>query len=229
MSEPSVSSSRALHWLAQMRRHPSALLLVVQLVEIVAYPLLERTSGAQLVLGAFGVVVLLLALRLIRFTVGRVELGIVLALIWATLGALWVIFDLDALQSWQAGVSAVFYFYAAWCLIAYMLADRRATSDELFAASATFTLLAWAFTHLLVLCQALQPGAFSVAGTLDPRSWSELMYLSFALLSSTGIGDILPVTALARAVAALEMFTGVMYLALVVSRLVGLAARPPSA
>jgi hypothetical protein len=49
------------------------------------------------------------------------------------------------------------------------------------------------------------------------------MFLSFALLSSTGIGDVLPLTAAARAVADIEMFTGVMYLALVVSRLIGLA------
>lgn len=228
MNEPAAPPSRPLHWLARMRRHPSALLLLVQLVEIVAYPLLERTGVAQLMLGVFGVVVLLLALRLIRFTAGRVEFGIVLAVIWVVLGALWAGFGLDALQPWQAGVSAVFYFYATWCLIAYMLADRRATSDELFAASATFTLLAWGFTHVLVLCQILQPGAFSAAGALEPRSWSELMFLSFALLSSTGIGDILPMTALARAVAALEMFAGVMYLALVVSRLVGLAVRQRS-
>ena len=48
------------------------------------------------------------------------------------------------------------------------------------------------------------------------------MYLSFVLLSSTGIGDIMPLTPHARALAALEMFTGVMYFALIVSRLVGL-------
>lgn len=48
------------------------------------------------------------------------------------------------------------------------------------------------------------------------------MYLSFALLSSTGIGDVIPLTAPARAVAAIEMFVGVMYLAAVVSRLIGL-------
>jgi hypothetical protein len=104
-----------------------------------------------------------------------------------------------------------------------MLADRRATTDELFAAGAAFTLLVWAFTYVLLLCQAVQPGAFSAATATQPRSWSELMFLSFALLSSTGIGDVLPLTAAARAVADIEMFTGVMYLALVVSRLIGLA------
>jgi hypothetical protein len=55
-----------------------------------------------------------------------------------------------------------------------------------------------------------------------PRSWTELLFLSFALMSSTGIGDVIPITVQARAVASLEMFVGVMYIALVVSRLIGL-------
>jgi hypothetical protein len=71
--------------------------------------------------------------------------------------------------------------------------------------------------------QALQPGCFAAAvNSASPRTWTELMYMSFALLSSTGIGDVIPITPHARAVAAVEMFVGVMYLAAVVSRLIGL-------
>jgi hypothetical protein len=73
------------------------------------------------------------------------------------------------------------------------------------------------------MTQALQPDAFS--GALrpgSPRSWTELMHLSFALLSSTGMGDVLPMSGPARGIAAIEMFAGVMYLAAVVSRLVGM-------
>ena len=40
----------------------------------------------------------------------------------------------------------------------------------------------------------------------------ELMHLSFALLSSTGMGDVLPMSGPARGIAAVEMFAGVMYL-----------------
>jgi len=127
----------------------------------------------------------------------------------------------------SSALESVFYFYAAGSLIAYMMADRKASLDELFAAGATFTLLAWGFTHLFVLVQELQPGCFLAA--VDPqaaRTWTELMYLSFALLSSTGIGDVIPVTVHARAAASVAMFVGVMYLALVVSRLIGMTLQP---
>jgi hypothetical protein len=121
----------------------------------------------------------------------------------------------------------VFYFYAAGSLIAYMLEDRRVTTDELYAAGATFTLLAWGFTHLYLLVQALAPGSYAAAVHSElPRTWTELNYLSFALLSSTGIGDVIPLTVHARSLASIEMFVGLIYLAAVVARLIGLTMQP---
>ena len=42
------------------------------------------------------------------------------------------------------------------------------------------------------------------------------------MLSSVGLSDILPLRGMARALVILESFAGVMYIALVVSRLIGL-------
>lgn len=70
-----------------------------------------------------------------------------------------------------------------------MMGDMHATTGELFAAAATFTLLAWGFAYSFVVLQAVQPGSFAAAVNAEqPRSWTELMFLSFALLSSTGKG-----------------------------------------
>jgi hypothetical protein len=104
--------------------------------------------------------------------------------------------------------------------------DYRTTTDELYAAAATFTLFVWAFTHLFVLAQALQPGAFSTDPAAVPKTWSELNHLSFALLSSTGMGNVVAVSAHARALASVEMMTGLMYLATVVARLIGFTMQP---
>jgi len=89
---------------------------------------------------------------------------------------------------------------------------------------ATFTLLAWAFAYVYVVCQALQPGSFaSAAGSGNPRTWMELLFLSFTILSGVGLGDIVPLMPMARALVMIEEFSGVMYLALVVSRLIALS------
>jgi hypothetical protein len=94
-----------------------------------------------------------------------------------------------------------------------------------FCAGATFTLLAWAFAYVYVVCQALLPGSFGgTPGAPMIRSWMELLYLSVAVLSSVGLSDIMPAQPMARTVVMLESFRGVMYIALVVSRLIGLTA-----
>jgi len=49
------------------------------------------------------------------------------------------------------------------------------------------------------------------------------MSLSFANLSATGLSDIVPVSAPARVLAMLEQFSGIIYLAMVVSRLIGMS------
>lgn len=216
-----------LRMIATTRRHPCAVLLGIQLLGILAYPFAESTPAGQMALAALGVVVLLVTVRMVRRTPGLTWVSIGLAIPIMVLLALQGAADMPQLLPWSSALEAVFYFYATGSLIAYMLADRKATLDELFAVGATFTLLAWAFTHLFVLTQALQPGCFLAAvNPQAPRSWSELMYLSFALLSSTGIGDVIPVTVHARALASVAMFVGVMYLAMVVSRLIGLTLQP---
>jgi hypothetical protein len=212
------------HLLHLTRRHPSAILLVVQLMGLVLYPFLETTRGGPIALGAFGIVVLIITTRMVRRTPGLTWISVCIALPAIVMLALQALRDDMAwLLPWSAGLEAVFYFYAAISLIAYMMKDWHATTDELFAAGATFTLLVWGFTYSFVVLQVLQPGSFTAAVNPEqPRSWTELMFLSFALLSSTGIGDVIPVKPPARALASIEMFTGVMYLAAVVSRLIGL-------
>lgn len=212
-----------LRWLVRIIRHPSAILLFVQLAGLLLYPFIEQTRPARALLGAFGVLVLGLAIWMVRRTPGQAWISFGIAVPAIAFNVIDMTMDVPQLRPWWAALEALFYFYAAGCLIAYMLADRRATRDELFAAGATFTLLAWAFTFVYVLCQTLQPGCFSAAvNPHEPRTWTEMMFLSFALLSSTGIGDVIPITVQTRAVASLEMFVGVMYLTLVVSRLIGL-------
>jgi hypothetical protein len=215
--------------LEQVRRHPSALLLIVQLLGIVLYPFVETTRAGAPTLAVFGMLVLYVTIRMVRRTPWLTWISVGLAIPTTLLLVLQAMADRPQLIVWSSALEAMFYFYATGSLIAYMLADRYATLDELFAVGATFTLLAWAFTHLFVVVQALQPGSFQAAvNPQQARSWSELMYLSFALLSSTGIGDVIPVTVHARAVASLAMFAGVMYLAMVVSRLIGLTLQPRS-
>ena len=209
--------------LGYLRRTPSLGLLLVQLLGILLYPWMETAPRGRAVFGAFGLLVLGVALRVVRRTPWLTWLALMLAVVVVALTAVNTIAPNPALPVAIAVVESVFYFYAAGSLIAYMLQDWVATTDELFAAGATFTLLAWAFAYAFAACDALLPGSFSAPiNPTGPRTWMELLFLSVAVLSSVGLSDILPVTGMARALVILESFAGVMYMALVVSRLIGL-------
>lgn len=163
----------------RIRRYPSAVLLAAQLLALVLYPFIENTDVGRIGFGIFGIVVLGVTTRMVQRTPFVTWIGVGIALPAIVLLALQMVFDWPQLLIGSSALESLFYFYAAGSLIAYMLADRRATPDE-------------------------------------------LMFLSFALLSSTGIGDIIPIRAPARGLASIEMFVGVMYLASVVTRLIGL-------
>jgi hypothetical protein len=208
--------------LGYLRRTPSAGLLLVQLVGVLLYPWMEASPRGRAVFGAFGVLVLGVALRVVRRSPWLTWLALMLGVAVVVLFGVHAIAPHPALPVAIAVVESVFYFYATGSLIAYMLQDWVATTDELFAAGATFTLLAWAFAYAYAACDLIVPGSFSAPiDPTGPRTWMELLFLSVAVLSSVGLSDILPVTGMARALVILESFAGVMYMALVVSRLIG--------
>jgi hypothetical protein len=119
--------------------------------------------------------------------------------------------------------------WIAWVLVApafvlsLLSADYRVTIDELFAAGATFTLIAWGFAYMYLICQIWFPESFTgMTHPGQPRTFLELLFLSFTTLSATGLGDILPIGSAARVLVMLEQFAGIAYLAVVVSRLIGM-------
>jgi hypothetical protein len=205
------------------RREPSAVLLAAQLAAVLLYPLFEGGSAGRALLSVFGIAILGLVLLAVRSTPGLTRVVTLLAIPATVLLVIQAVSGSDTLLPYSSALEAVIYFYAAGSLIAYMIADHEVTRDELFAVGATFTLVAWAFAYSYTVLQAIEPGSFTAA--VDPaadRSWMELLFLSFTTLSSTGLSDVVPIKAFARSVVMLEQLAGVAYIAMVVSRLVGL-------
>ncbi|MDT4913914.1 MAG: hypothetical protein QOC66_3042 [Pseudonocardiales bacterium] len=210
-------------WLATVRKHPSAILFAVQIIGVVVYPAMNSSGIGRAAFNAFGVLVVLLALWSVRYSPGLTWVGVLLALPATGLLVVQAAVDEPSLTAWSSAFEAGLYFYAAGCMLAYMLADHEITPDELWAVGATFTLVAWGFAHVFVVCQAIQPVSFIAAvHPSDDRSWIELLFLSFTTLSSTGLSDVVPIRATARALVMLEQLAGLAYVVMFVSRVVGL-------
>ena len=204
------------------RRHPSAFLLAAQLLSLLVYPLIDDGTGGRVLFGAVALVVVPLAVWVVNRSSFVNTIAWLLAIPAMLLTVLAVVFENDALLPFSALLEAALYFYAAASLISYMLHDHKVTADELFAAAATFTLLAWGFAYAYFVCQAWYPGSLTGFEPERQRTWMELLFYSFTNLSATGLGDVLPVSAPARVLTMLEQFAGVGYLATVVSRLIGM-------
>ena len=204
-------------------RQPSAVLFMAQLLAILIYPFLEDSDAGQAIFSAIGIALLGLVLLSVRVSPVWTWFGIVLAVPATVLLVIQAVSGNDALLPYSSALEAVLYIYAAVALISYMLADHVITRDEIWAIGATFTLLAWAFAYVYIVVQAVEPGSFTAA--VDPehqRSWIELLFLSFTTLTSTGLSDVIPIRPFARSAVMIEQCLGLAYIAMLVSRVIGL-------
>jgi hypothetical protein len=213
------------------RREPSAVLLAAQLMAVLLYPFMESSDAGRALFSLFGIGILGLVLLAVRSSPAHTWVAVLLGLPASILLLIQAVTGSDTLLPYSSAFEAILYFYAAGALIAYMLEDHVITRDELFAIGATFTLVAWAFAYSYTVVQAIEPDSFTAAvDPADARTWMELLFLSFTTLSSTGLSDVIPVKPFARGLVMIEQVAGIGYVAMVVSRLVGLLVfRQPDA
>jgi hypothetical protein len=211
-------------WLPRLWRQPSAVLLAVQLIGVLLYPFMDETAIGRAAISSFALIVLFLAVRAVQATPALTRIAVLLGVPIVILTILEVVDPLNTeVILWSSVLHAAFYFYTTFALLRYMFRDRFVTTDELWATGATFTVLAWAFAHTFMAVQVIWPGSFSAAIAPDAqRTWFEMLFLSFTNLTSVGLSDIVPVLPQARSWVMIEQVVGLMYVALVISRIVGL-------
>jgi len=119
----------------------------------------------------------------------------------------------------------VFLSFLIWEFLRFILRAPRVNSEVICAGMSVYLLLGllWMFAYLLVA--RAEPGAF--AFTTGPSAdvaldGANAFYFSFITLSTVGYGDIVPVSQVARMLAAMEAVTGTLYVAVLISRLVAL-------
>lgn len=202
---------------------PSAWLLLIQLLLLILSVLAYGNLSYRAATWVIGVLLLLVVAKVIRQTPVFTILGlscVVGAIFFSLLILLGV--RIKWVHITAHSFEAAAYFCAAYGLFRYMFHDRYLTKDELFAAGAVFTLLAWGFAFLYSICQLIYPSSFSSPNGQSLQAWFDLLFLSFSVQSATGLSDIMPMSPLARMLAMVQMFFGAMYLAIIVSRLIAL-------
>ncbi|HET9021312.1 MAG TPA: ion channel, partial [Ornithinibacter sp.] len=209
-------------WRATLRKQPSAFLLIVQIVVILLLPALEDSQWGRAVISLLSLAAVVTAVFTVRSTPALTWLSVTLALPAAVFEVWSLVDDRPLILVLAHGCLAVFYFYTAYALISYMFEDYWVTKDELFAVGACFTVLVFAFAYVFLAIQEVYPGSFTSFDGPGQRTLLELLYYSGAVLTSVGLSDVGPIKPEARAIGTVEQFAGVMYVAMVISRLVAL-------
>jgi hypothetical protein len=150
--------------------------------------------------------------------------AMLVALVMATTGA---IFRLKA-----PSLLDVNLFAGAWLITGITLAcvvapavfgPGRVTYHHIMGAVLLYLTVAIIFVALFTFIGTLVPKAFSGMSLEDsPALASNLVYFSFATLTTTGYGDIFPVHPIARSLCNLESIFGQLYPATLLARLVTL-------
>lgn len=156
--------------------------------------------------------------------------GIALAILTIGLQVEWLETHSRIVAATYVAVLAVFFFFTALVIFRHVLSFGPVYADRVHAALSVYILLALAWACIYAFIEIVSPGAFSlaagstgaVAGPQGSSLLGNMLHLSIATLTSTGYGDILPVAPFARSMSQLEQLIGVFYIAVLISRLIGL-------
>jgi len=116
-------------------------------------------------------------------------------------------------------------------LLRFVFRAPSVNTEVLCASISAYLMLGLMWTMAYWLVDQLTPGgAFSYNTNTGTRSMNGFtgFYFSFITLSTVGYGDITPVSRIARWLAAMEAMTGLLYVAVLISRLVSLYSTPKS-
>ena len=106
-----------------------------------------------------------------------------------------------------------------------VLRAERVTHDAIYGGLRVYLLMAIAWAAAYLLLVTIHPGAILMDAARHPNhrmDWFDCVFYSFVTLTSLGYGDIVPMTAQARSLSILEAVSGIMYVAVLIARLVGL-------
>jgi hypothetical protein len=205
-------------------RFLTAMLIFLIINVVVVYPLSVAGITGHLVFGViFGLLLVTGIAATARSTAMLVAFS-VLAVVSAIIHWLRYIDPTPTLQLSDIAASLTSSAMLTVILSVQVLREGEITGARVRGAVAIYLLLAmtWAFGYALVA--ALDPYAFQETVTVNPTEVDthRYMYFSFVTLTSLGLGDILPMSPVARLLVILESMIGQLFPVILIARLVSL-------
>ena len=196
-------------------------LFAALLTLIVAVSFVPANDHGRLILNGVNMFLLIATIA----AVGRTTLSFVIALllaapaVWFQYLGLWEDSDRDLAWSWI--FSAALYFICTVYLLRYVFQPMVMTQDKLFGAASAYLLIGVLWAYLYAIVGFFYPQSYMINGQPGKLVYADALYLSTTVLTSTGFGDVTPLTHQARGICMIEQITGALFVAILIARLSG--------
>ena len=126
----------------------------------------------------------------------------------------------DSMPYITFSLNSVFFVVITIALIAHVAGASDVRTSTLLCAVNSYLLIGLSLSMLFIILELIVPSSFALSG--DPENmFSTFLYYGFVTLTTLGYGDILPLTALARSLAAFTALFGQLYLVIILAFLIG--------
>ncbi|NGX58697.1 MAG: hypothetical protein K940chlam3_01605 [Chlamydiae bacterium] len=124
----------------------------------------------------------------------------------------------------QIVLHTILYLYAIIMILTVLIPRLTADIETIFGTISLYILLGLYWANIYQMIAFFRPDAFAFSNPAIEKvlDWSDFLYYSFVTLTTLGYGDIIPIAPQARSVAMLEAMTGVMFIAVIVSKTIAL-------
>ena len=205
-------------------------LLATIMLLLVSQPMFAGHAYAQNLATAAISLVLLAALYAVRSV--RFYFVVALILFVPSVGFRFVMLFTSSpmLEAVGAISSCLFLAMTVIALVSRLFTVTSVTLDTISAAICAYLLAGVTFAYAFAVVELQNPGSFSAtlfqkpASSVAPlmASLHNFIYYSFVCLTTTGFGDIAPISEGARSLSVMESVFGQLYVAILIARLVSL-------
>jgi hypothetical protein len=208
------------------------LLFLFLLTTLVCYPYAEYGGASYYFLRFMGAAIILLSVYAVSFRRSLLLVAFCLAVPAFLQHTVLHDFDPGLLAISRIVLSFVFDVFIVVVIFRRVFSHDKPNAETVFGALCIYLLVGFSFTSVYAMLADFRPDAFY----LDPATnlhqvpnRFDLIYYSFATMTSVGAAGITPVSGEARSLTVIESILGVLYLAVLIARLMGAYRSPEQA
>ena len=216
---------------SSLRGHKYFFLFLVLLSSLIIYPFAESNRILYFTFRLLGSVVIVLSVYAVSFRRKLVFLAGILAVPALLHRTLLLQVTPDVLSVSNIVLSLAFDVFVVVVIFRRVFVKDKPNSETIFGALCLYLLVAFSFSSIYGMVNDLQTRAFF----LDPLTnlhqlpnRFDFIYYSFGTITCLGAPGMVPVSPQARSLTVIESILGVLYLAVLISRLMGAYRASPS-